>query len=148
MLRVHLSGEQHHRYAERLRAAAQATLRDQQIQDAELSLQLRDPAGMRALNRQYAGIDRPTDVLSFASGELQPEPALTYLGDVALCPAIARQAAESGRHSLHDELVLLTVHGVLHLLGFDHDTLQRKREMWSAQARILDRLGNPVRPAA
>lgn len=125
-----------------LKAAAEAALQEMQVTEAALAVKLTDEAGIRALNRTFTGTDEPTDVLSFSSGELEPDTGFTYLGDVVVCPAVAMEAAARARHSLLDELTLLTVHGVLHLLGHDHDRPDRKRRMWRTQSRILERLGS------
>jgi probable rRNA maturation factor len=96
---------------------------------------------MRALNRSYLGIDAPTDVLAFPASELDPETGRRYLGDVLLSlPRAERQAKDAG-HGLEAELQLLVVHGVLHLLGYDHASPDEKARMWAAQAEVLGRLG-------
>jgi len=104
---------------------------------------LTDDEEVRAMNQQYRGVDRPTDVLSFRG-----EPALglddeeaPYLGDLIVAlPTVERQAAEEG-HSFSDELTLAVVHGTLHLMGYDHDTAARQQAMWEVQAEALAALG-------
>jgi probable rRNA maturation factor len=105
-----------------------------------LTLVIGDDATIRRLNRQYRGLDKPTDVLSFpAEPPPIPEPA-PYLGDLILAwPYIQRQAEAEG-HTAGDELVLAVVHGILHLLGYDHDTPARQARMWTAQANALQAL--------
>lgn len=101
------------------------------LADVELSVSLVDDATMRRLNRRYRGIDRATDVLSFAlrEGEVGPAGSPELLGDVVLSVATARrQAAERGV-SLLCELTTLLAHGVLHLLGHDHATARALRQM-------------------
>lgn len=100
---------------------------------------------VRLLNRRFRGEDRPTDVLSFPAGDMPPDPAeaepARYLGDIAMAlPTAERQAARHG-HSVTEELQLLVVHGILHLLGFDHATAAEKEAMWSAQSHVLGSLG-------
>ena len=131
-------------FTQAIKAAAEATLQDQGIEDVAITVVLTDEAGMSAFNRQFAGLNNPTDVLSFPDGERDPDTGQVYLGDVIVCPAIALAGAARGRHSLLDELCLLTVHGVLHLLAHDHDTEQARSRMWAAQSRIMRRLGNPA----
>jgi probable rRNA maturation factor len=109
----------------RIIAAAEATLQDQKTEAGTLTVVLTDEAGICDYNLRYAGIDQPTDVLSFPGGE-------TLTG------------ASTGRHALFDEVSLLTVHGVLHLLGYDHDDEESRERMWTVQERILDRLGSPI----
>jgi probable rRNA maturation factor len=86
--------------------------------------------------------DGPTDVLAFPMDELRPgkvneEPEEGVLGDLVLCPAVAERQAETAGHSTVDELDLLTVHGILHLLGYDHAEPEEHREMFGLQARLL-----------
>jgi probable rRNA maturation factor len=111
---------------------------------AELSILLVDQEYMTDLNHRWMGGDGPTDVLAFpldevsmdhGPGENGGEP--TLLGDIVLCPEVAgRQAAAAG-HSTADEVALLTVHGALHLLGYDHAEPEEEREMFGLQARLL-----------
>ena len=108
---------------------------------ADLSLVLTDDAQLRQLNRQYLGIDSPTDVLSFPAGETDPETDLIYLGDVLISYQRAQVQAAAGGHPVEDELQLLVVHGVLHLLGFDHAEETEKVKMWAEQSAILSQLG-------
>lgn len=121
--------------------AAQAALADQTIAKGELAIALVDRDRMQQLNRAFAGTDRPTDVLSFPDGSIDPQTGQLYLGDVVICLPIAmEQAAEAG-HSPDSELAVLVVHGVLHLLGHDHQLPADKQRMWEAQRRILAELG-------
>ncbi len=125
-------------------AAAEATLQDQKVESGTLTVVLTDEAGICEYNLRFAGINQPTDVLSFPGGEIDPETGNKYLGDVILCPPIALTGASMGRHALLDEVSLLTVHGILHLLSYDHDDEQSRERMWAIQERILDRLGHPI----
>lgn len=109
--------------------------------DVELTIVLSNDAQLRELNLQWMGIDAPTDVLSFPSDETDPETGSRYLGDILISvETAARQAAHAG-HSVEAEVQLLTVHGILHLLGHDHAEDEEKAAMWAAQAEILDVLG-------
>jgi probable rRNA maturation factor len=134
-----------------LEAAAAAVLAHEGIESAALALVLTSDAAVQELNRTYRGIDAPTDVLSFAAQEgdepLQDLPdALAdaleaALGDVVIAvPYAERQAARYG-NSLHDELLLLAVHGMLHLLGYDHATHDEEAALWARQEEILAPLG-------
>ena len=125
-------------------AAAEATLQDQKTESGTLTVVLTDESGIREYNLRYAGINQPTDVLSFPGGEIDPGTGEEYLGDVIICPPIALTGASMGRHALLDEVRLLTVHGVLHLLGMDHDDEKDRERMWAIQERILNRLGKPI----
>jgi probable rRNA maturation factor len=110
---------------------------------AALSLVITSAEAVQALNRQFVGKNAPTDVLAFPtlddSSATEPgEPP--YLGDVIIAyPVAAEQAGKAG-HSTLVELQLLTIHGVLHLLGYDHDTPERKDEMWALQSTALNAL--------
>jgi probable rRNA maturation factor len=130
---------------ERLETAVITTLHHMNCKElVELSLVLTSNEEIQHLNRDYLGYDKPTDVLSFPAGEPipgLPEEASHYLGDIIIAvPYAAAQAAKAG-HSLLDELQLLTIHGVLHLLGMDHLEPEDKAEMWAAQTAVLHTLG-------
>ena len=113
---------------------------------AELSDLLVDNAYMAELNHRWMGGDGPTDVLAFPmeEGTIDPGPnevvggEPTLLGDVVLCPEVAAKQALEAHHSTADELHLLTVHGVLHLLGYDHAEPEEEREMFSLQTKLLE----------
>ena len=111
-------------------------------QDAELSIILVDEAAMEQLHVQWMDEPGPTDVLSFPMDELRPgsEDAPTpagLLGDIVLCPQVAIGQAESAGHPVIDELLLLTTHGLLHLLGFDHAEPDEEKVMFGIQRDIL-----------
>jgi len=110
--------------------------------DAELAIVLVDEGAMEQLHLQWMDEPGPTDVLSFPMDELRPgtEDAITpagLLGDIVLCPQVAIVQAEAAGHSTLDELLLLTTHGILHLLGFDHAEPDEEREMFGLQKEIL-----------
>jgi probable rRNA maturation factor len=110
----------------------------------DVSLVLSDDAQLHELNRQYLGVDAPTDVLAFPGGDTDPDSQTIYLGDVILSyPRAAAQAA-AGAHSVEAELQLLVVHGMLHLLGWDHTNEPSRQAMWAEQAEILRQLGCPI----
>jgi probable rRNA maturation factor len=109
-----------------------------------LAILLTGSEQIQQLNRDFLGDDKPTDVLSFPAGEALPGMD-AYLGDIAIAvPVAAAQAAAAGHEMLH-ELALLTVHGVLHLLGYDHATPAEQQEMWQLQDAILAELELPLR---
>jgi probable rRNA maturation factor len=110
--------------------------------DAELAIVLVDEGAMEQLHVQWMDEPGPTDVLSFPMDELRPgteeQPAPPgLLGDVVLCPQVAETQAKAAGHSLLDELQLLTAHGILHLLGFDHAEPEEEREMFGLQRDLL-----------
>ena len=116
--------------------------------DAELSLMLVDEERMTELHLQWMDLPGPTDVLSFAMDELDLRSARrtgtslrvgegALIGDVVLCPSVAAEQAVAAGHSTAEELALLTTHGVLHLLGFDHEEPDEHAEMFGLQAELL-----------
>lgn len=109
----------------------------------DLTLIITGDTRLQELNRQFLSIDAPTDVLSFPAGDVDPDSQSIYLGDVIISYLRAQEQAADGKnpHSVSDELQLLIVHGVLHLLGYDHTEPGEKATMWSAQAEILESLG-------
>ena len=128
-----------------LRTTARAALLHEGIgAPAGLSLLLADDATLHDLNQQYLGVDAPTDVLSFPAGEPEPGDQENYLGDIAISVPRAAAQAAAGGHAREAELQLLTVHGVLHLLGHDHAEPEQKEAMWRAQADILAALGAAI----
>ena len=124
-----------------LARCAEAALRQQSAPDADLTLVLTGDEQIRALNRDFLGHDAPTDVLSFPADETDPETGRRYLGDVIVSLPTATAQAEAERHPLDQEVQLLVVHGVLHLLGHDHAGADDKARMWTAQSAILESLG-------
>jgi probable rRNA maturation factor len=134
-------------YERLLAQAAEAALAHQNVGDgSSLTIVLSDDAQLRELNQKYRGIDEPTDVLSFPADETDPESGAPYLGDVLISRERAIAQAAEGGHSLQEELQLLAVHAVLHLLGHDHAGEEDKAAMWAAQGEILQRLGNRLSP--
>jgi probable rRNA maturation factor len=110
--------------------------------DAELAILLVDEAAMEQLHVQWMDEPGPTDVLSFPMDELRPgtEDDVTpagLLGDIVLCPQVAAAQAAREGHPLMEELLLLTAHGILHLLGFDHAEPDEEAEMFGIQRDIL-----------
>ncbi|MEY9906772.1 putative rRNA maturation factor [Catenulispora sp. MAP12-49] len=111
---------------------------------AELSILLVDTAAMEQLHIQWMDEPGPTDVLSFPMDELRParaeddnEPVPGLLGDVVLCPEVAEKQAKDAGHSTAEELRLLTTHGILHLLGYDHAEPEEEAEMFGLQKQLL-----------
>ncbi|MEO5711206.1 MAG: rRNA maturation RNase YbeY [Nocardioidaceae bacterium] len=109
---------------------------------AELCIKVVDEATISELNQQWMDKEGPTDVLAFPMDELRPglvteEPEEGVLGDLVLCPAVAARQAEEAGHSTQDEVDLLTVHGILHLLGYDHAEPDEHAEMFGLQGTLL-----------
>lgn len=145
-----------HNEARRLiQRAISAALREEKVpDDYEVSVLLTDNEGIHELNRDYRGVDRPTDVLSFPANELSPgefdadlcerdpETGRVFLGDMAISLEKCEAQAEEFGHSFERELMYLTVHSTLHLLGYDHvDEAEMKRQMRGREDIIMSRLG-------
>jgi len=114
--------------------------------EVSLTIVLTGDEQVRELNRQYRGIDETTDVLSFPADYTDPDTNLPYLGDVIIsCPQAQAQVARGG-HTLEEEMQLLVVHGVLHLLGYDHMGADEKERMWAIQSEILRSLDCLIDP--
>lgn len=130
----------------RIRTAAQSAMTHQNAaENSEITIVFADDEELHRLNKQFLGIDSPTDVLSFPSGEPDPETGAPYLGDILISlPCASKQAKERG-HATDAELTLLTVHGVLHLMGHDHAEPEEKSAMWAAQRDIIDLIGAEVK---
>jgi probable rRNA maturation factor len=115
------------------------------VENSELSITLTDDKNIHALNKKYRGIDRATDVLSFAFRE-SDEPEVIgadfeILGDVIISLERAKVQAEEFGHSFLREIIFLEVHGLLHLLGYDHVEDDERLEMEAEQKFIMDKLG-------
>ncbi len=109
---------------------------------AELSIILVDEVAMERLHVQWMDLPGPTDVMSFPMDELRPgsedrEPEPGLLGDIVLCPSVAERQARDAGHATEEELLLLTTHGILHLLGYDHAEPEEEREMFGLQRKLL-----------
>jgi probable rRNA maturation factor len=124
----------------RIQQAVEWVLRmHETVPDAGISVVVTDDETIQHLNRQFRGIDSPTDVLSFP-GEPVPGEVEPYLGDLILSLPYIQRQAEAESHTLSDELVLAVIHGTLHLLGYDHNTPDRQARMWAKQAEALQAL--------
>ncbi|MGQ9631248.1 MAG: rRNA maturation RNase YbeY [bacterium] len=124
----------------KLKRAASAALKFEGVGRAEVSVLLTDDEEIRSLNRRYRGVDRPTDVLAFAMGECRSAAPDDILGDVVISVDTAQRQAEELGHSLERELEILLIHGILHLLGYDHDA--DGGEMAEREAKILGQVSN------
>ena len=121
----------------RLSRLAAHVLREEEVEEgAELSVLLVGRDHIRQLNARFAGDDYATDVLSFPMME-DEEDTLLLLGDVVICPEVAKANAAKIGHDVDTELDTLLVHGTLHLLGYDHDEEEEKRRMDERQGEIL-----------
>jgi probable rRNA maturation factor len=124
---------------------------------AELSMLLVGSGVMADLHQRWMDLPGPTDVMAFPMDEADegglvaggrpdsPSGGPALLGDIVLCPEVAREQAAAAGHAMLDELQLLTVHGVLHLLGYDHAEPAEEREMFALQDRILEEFRRAAR---
>ncbi|WP_067782581.1 rRNA maturation RNase YbeY [Actinomyces vulturis] len=109
---------------------------------AELAILFIDPEPMEELHLRWLDLPGPTDVMSFPMDELRPgspgeESEAGTLGDIVICPQVAAEQALAAGHSAIEEMLLLTTHGILHLLGYDHAEEEEKKEMFDLQRKLL-----------
>lgn len=124
-----------------LHVSSTALEHEQGGNEVETTIVLTGDETLKTLNAQHLGIDAPTDVLSFPADEFDPDQQMPYIGDVIISVPRAKEQAKAAGHPLENEISLLIVHGILHLLGYDHDSEERKALMWKKQAEILNNLG-------
>lgn len=110
--------------------------------EAEMSLIFVEPDVIAALHERWLDLEGPTDVMSFPLDELRPGSVDSpteagILGDIVICPEVAQAQAANAGHSSTEEMLLLTVHGMLHLLGYDHAEKEEKKEMFALQRKLL-----------
>lgn len=124
----------------RVKAATLATLKAERVKDAMVSITFVGPAAISELNRRYLGHRGATDVISF--GLDRPGKHGAVIGDIYICPQVARENAKRGGVSMGEEMLRLVVHGVLHVLGHDHPSgaSRTASPMWRRQERILARV--------
>jgi len=120
---------------------------------AELCIKAVDEDTIATLNEQWMDKEGPTDVLAFPMDELRPglldeEPEEGVLGDLILAPSVAQKQGAAAGHGTLAELELLTTHGILHLLGYDHAEAEEHEEMFSLQARLLAEFGSQAKAPA
>ncbi len=126
---------------ERAEQAARKLLAGEGVEFAEVSVLLTDDAGIQEFNRQWRGIDKPTDVLSWPQEEAEQAKGAVHLGDVAISLDTALHQAQTRDWSVEEETALLLVHGILHLLGYEDETEAGAAEMRKVETRIL---GKPL----
>jgi probable rRNA maturation factor len=113
---------------------------------SEFSIAFVNDERIRSLNQDFRGIDAATDVLSFPSDEVNPEDGTKYIGDIIISMDTVSRQSEKAHVSELDEIHLLIIHGLLHLLDYDHDTEENKEEMWNIQSKLLQLLHCPANP--
>jgi len=124
-----------------------ADMVDAEVGDAEIAVMLTDDAGIRTLNSNWRGIDKPTNVLSFPAlqptGRREPDDAPRMLGDIAIAYQTLRKEADEEEKPFEHHLSHLAVHGFLHLIGYDHETDDEAETMEALEQEILAQLGIP-----
>ena len=133
-------------YSPAVERATLAVLSAEEAESGALTVVLTDSAHLQTLNRDFTGKDIPTDVLSFTDGTVDPDLDQIYFGDIIIAVPIAQEQAIRAGHSVNEELLLLTIHGTLHLLGYDHTRPHEKDLMWARQELILEQLGITIQP--
>ena len=126
---------------------AAAQLSDADVGDTEIAVMLTDDAGIRTLNNNWRGIDKPTNVLSFPAlqptGPVGEDDPPRMLGDIAIAFETMRREADEAQKPFEHHLSHLTVHGFLHLIGYDHETDDDAEDMEALETEILAQLGIP-----
>jgi probable rRNA maturation factor len=126
-----------------VRAAIAAAAAALSTADGEVSILLTDDKAIRALNRDWRGIDKPTNVLSFPAPDATPGATPKMLGDIVMAyETLAQVCDDEGRVFLH-HLAHLTVHGFLHLIGYDHQTDRQADEMEGLESKIMSAMKMP-----
>ena len=129
----------------RIESAANRTLEHLSVpKDSSLTILITSDKVIQALNHQFRAVDSPTDVLAFPAGYIDPESGITYLGDVIISYQRAAHQAEQRDHEVIVEIQLLVIHGIMHLLGYDHAEFEERKRMWSIKSAILGKLN--IRP--
>ena len=121
---------------------SQKALQQLNIPESEVTVVLDSNKKLKELNNFYLGIDETTDVLSFNSGEFNPETGNIYLGDIVIALEKAADQAKDNNHSIEFEVLTLIVHGILHLLDYDHLTEPDTKIMFEKQNEILEVINN------
>ena len=127
----------------RLNKIAERTLEVAKAQKpTEISLVIVGEKRIRSLNKRFRGIDKVTDVLSFGDEETEigfvsPPNDILYLGEIFICQARAKKQAEEKKHSMKKEMTILLIHGILHLLGYDHKGDYKSSEMKILEEKVL-----------
>jgi len=125
---------------EKLKLACQQFMKEFGVADRELVIRLVSPREIQVLNKEYRGKNRVTNVLSFKS-DIPLEIGESILGDVVICVDVVREEAELGSKAFSDHLIHITIHGILHLLGYDHDNLFSAKKMEGIEIEFLKKIG-------
>lgn len=125
-----------------VRKVLERVVKKENLEQAIFNIILVDNTYIHTLNKDYRGIDRPTDVISFAlEDEKEMESPIRVLGDIYISVDKIKEQSEAYGHSYLREFAFLSVHGLLHLLGYDHQTIEEEKEMFAYQEEILNEAG-------
>lgn len=127
-----------------IQAAQQVFVAETLPDDTALTVVISSDERVHELNQQFRGVDAPTDVLSFPADAAFSQTDDGYLGDIIIAYPYAKRQAEREAIDFEQSLCLLLVHGILHLIGYDHDTLENRRQMWERQDVVLSSLNIPL----
>ncbi len=122
-----------------VRERTEAALHLLDVKTKNLSLKICNDREIRSLNKTYREVDRTTDVLSFSIPYRDPQSDEEYLGDIIISFPTARKQAREHHQPVEDEIVFLFIHGLLHLLGHDHDTPLKEKKMFALQDEIFEK---------
>jgi len=125
---------------EKLKLACQQFMKEFGVADRELVIRLVSPREIQVLNKEYRAKNQVTNVLSFTS-DIPLEIGESILGDVVICVDVVREEAELGSKAFSDHLIHITIHGILHLLGYDHDNLFSAKKMEGIEIEFLKKIG-------
>lgn len=129
----------------RLKFIANTVLNYFDKNDFECTISIVGEKKIRELNINFRSIDSKTDVLSFSANEMNPETRKNYIGDVIIAYPVAEKQSLSLHHQISDELDLLTIHGVLHLLGYDHESKEKEKKMFAVQSKFIQLIKEPIK---
>ena len=127
---------------DKLHEKFQEALQQLKVSDSEVTIVFDSNKKLKELKYSYLGKDEIPDVLSFSSGEINPETGNIYLGDIVISLEKANYQAEVNNHSIELEILTLVVHGLLHLLNYDHSIESDAKTMFDKQDRILEDIYN------
>jgi probable rRNA maturation factor len=121
----------------RLKSIANTIINYFDLLNIELTISIVGEKKIHELNNDFRFIDSETDVLSFSADELNPETGSKYIGDIIISYPIAEKQSSSSHYLVSDELDLLTIHGLLHLIGYDHERKEEKKQMFAVQSKLV-----------
>jgi len=113
--------------------------------DFEFTISIVGENKIRELNNNFRSINSVTDVLSFSANEMNPENGKNIIGDVIISYPIAEKQSLSLHQQIKDEFDLLTIHGVLHLLGYDHESKKKEKQMFAIQSKLVQQIKEPIK---